>query len=94
MTNVRQKNAVTPRTSTGEDNDTLTSSTRDINPSFQSVIILFKFSLGVPFAFRVTRAKKDIFNRWYLMPLCTVEPGFNDVGFCDTSSIASDILLY
>jgi hypothetical protein len=25
---------------------------------------------------------------------CTVEPGYNDIGLYDTSSIASDILLY
>jgi len=78
---------VTPRTSRGEDNDALTSSARDIKHSFQNVIILLKFSLGVPFAFQVTRANMDIFNRWYSMPLCTVEPGYNDIGFCDTSSI-------
>jgi len=24
----------------------------------------------------------------------TVEPGYNDIGLCDTSSIASDILLH
>jgi hypothetical protein len=85
---------MTPRTSRGEDNDALTSSTRDIKHSFQSVIILLKFSLCVPFAFRVTKANLDIFNGWYSMSLCTVEPGYNDISFCDTSSIASDVLLY
>lgn len=85
---------MTPRTSRGENNDAFTSSTRDIKYSNQSVIILLKFSLGVPFANRLTKANTDIFNGWYSMPLCTVESGYNDIGFCDTSSIASDVLLY
>ena len=94
MINVRQKKAVTPRTSTGVDNDALTISMRDIKHLFQSVIILFKFSVGVPFAFRVTRANMDILNRWYSTQLRTVESVYNDVSFCDTSSIASYIFLY
>jgi hypothetical protein len=83
---------VTPRTSTGEDNDVFTSSTRGIKHSFQSVITLLKFSLGLHFVFRMRSANMDIVNSRYSVLLGTVEAGYNDIGFCDTSSIASDIL--
>jgi hypothetical protein len=40
------------------------------------------------------RYSKTSCEGWKIREMITVEPGYNDIGLHDTSSTASDILLY